>query len=793
MVTFNYNGGSQTVFGSNQDDTISEQTGENGNDRLFGRNGNDSLSGGGGNDTFFGGAGNDTLIGGAGDDVLSVEVGFGDFGVDALSGGSGFDRVKFQTGNFILVNGSPVSTSVAPADHGVFVNMINTFVPGFVGDFPQLAGGVDDFGSFLSSESGRIVDATGNPSSFADIEEFDLTGFGDAFLDSSASHIIRGGGGNDYINGGGGADVIDGGDGNDTALYGLSSAAVSVVLLDLGSGGSGSGGDANGDKLFDIENVFGSGFNDFVLGDGGGNILRGRNGNDTLIGGGGVDTLAGDAGDDALRGGLGNDAIDGGEGTDTVILQDWNGIDAARFSSLHGTITLGEGSKAGSAQLLQTSPSFAALGTITTVIETDTLTSIENVIASNQSETITGNSLRNVLEGRGGNDLLDGGKGSDALIGGDGNDTAIFATIGLFETTQVEASLLTGQANISRTSLTISGPVSVRETDTLNGFENLTGSSGNDTLTGDAKDNTLNGGRGADLLIGLGGADRLIGGDGLDATDYRLSTSGVTVDFGANFGHGGDAEGDTFQTVEDLFGSNSADHLTGSLGNNAIFGNGDDDVIDGRGGSDILNGGDGVNTLSFETSTGVAFALDGSFAATGDAADDSVSNFQNLSGSLLGGDTLRGDAGNNLISGNGGDDVLSGGLGVDTLTGGEGADNLNGGGNRDQLQGGKGDDTMSGGGGQDALNGGTDNDTLFGGAAADTFVFATRFAGNDVIGDFQDGLDIIKFNSALVNSFADLDITGNGTDHVLITYGDQSIDVTGIAAITLTAADFVII
>ena len=793
MVTFNYNGGSQTVFGSNQDDTISEQFRENGNDRLFGRNGNDSLSGGGGNDTFFGGAGNDTLIGGAGDDVLSVEVGLADFGFDALSGGSGFDRVKFQTGNVILVNGIPAATTVTPSDHGVFVNMISTFVPGFVGDFPQLAGGVDDFGSFLSSESGRIVDATGNPSSFADIEEFDLTGFGDEFLDSSASHIIRGGGGNDYISGGGGADVIDGGDGNDTALYGFSNAAVSIALLDLGSGGSGSGGDANGDKLFDIENVFGSSFSDFVLGDGGANILRGRGGNDTLIGGGGVDTLAGDAGDDALRGGLGNDSIAGGEGIDTVILQDWNGILPARFATLHGVITLGEGAGTGSAQLVQSGLSFLGHGTVSTTIETDSLTGVENVTASNQSETITGNSLNNVLDGRGGNDLLDGGKGSDALIGGDGNDTASFATIGLFETTHVEASLLAGQANISRTFRTISGPITERETDTLHGVENLTGSSGNDTLVGDGNANTLNGSGGSDILTGLGGADRLIGGDGIDAADYRLSASGVTVDLGANVGHGGDAEGDTFQTVEDLFGSNSADHLTGSSGNNAIFGNGDDDVIDGRGGSDTMDGGDGVNTLSFETSTGVAFAFDNSFAATGDAAGDSVFNFQNLSGSLLGGDTLRGDDGNNLISGNGGDDVLSGGQGADKLIGGEGADNLNGGSNGDQLQGNSGGDTMSGGGGRDVLNGGADNDTLSGGGSADTFVFTTRIAGHDLIGDFQDGIDIIKFNSALVNSFADLDITGNGTDHVSIAYGGQSIDVTGLAAITLTAADFVII
>ena len=45
--------------------------------------------------------------------------------------------------------------------------------------------------------------------------------------------------------------------------------------------------------MFSIENVFGSGHDDFVLGDAKFNILRGNNGNDQLLGGGGNDTLDG--------------------------------------------------------------------------------------------------------------------------------------------------------------------------------------------------------------------------------------------------------------------------------------------------------------------------------------------------------------------------------------------------------------------------------------------------------------------------------------------------------------------
>jgi len=52
--------------------------------------------------------------------------------------------------------------------------------------------------------------------------------------------------------------------------------------------------------------------------------------------------------------------------------------------------------------------------------------------------------------------------------------------------------------------------------DTLTGFENLTGSQFNDTLTGSAGANTIIGGSGNDKIAGAGGADTLTGGVGAD-------------------------------------------------------------------------------------------------------------------------------------------------------------------------------------------------------------------------------------------------------------------------------------
>src|SRR5262249_57705343 len=81
---------------------------------------------------------------------------------------------------------------------------------------------------------------------------------------------------------------LDGGAGNDTASYDTSSTAVTVNLAT----GTGSGGDAQGDTLTNIENLIGSTFNDTLIGDQNANVLIGGAGADTLIGGGGSDTAS---------------------------------------------------------------------------------------------------------------------------------------------------------------------------------------------------------------------------------------------------------------------------------------------------------------------------------------------------------------------------------------------------------------------------------------------------------------------------------------------------------------------
>ena len=113
--------------------------------------------------------------------------------------------------------------------------------------------------------------------------------------------------------GGAGADSLIGGSGTDTATYAASGSGVNVTL-----GGTGSGGDAQGDTLSGVENLTGSDHDDSLTGDGGDNQIDAGNGNDLIASGSGVDLVFGGSGNDTIGGGDGNDTLDGGTGDDSL-------------------------------------------------------------------------------------------------------------------------------------------------------------------------------------------------------------------------------------------------------------------------------------------------------------------------------------------------------------------------------------------------------------------------------------------------------------------------------------------
>ncbi|SDD58142.1 Hemolysin-type calcium-binding repeat-containing protein, partial [Ruegeria marina] len=108
----------------------------------------------------------------------------------------------------------------------------------------------------------------------------------------------------------------------------------------------------------------------------------------------------------------------------------------------------------------------------------------------------------------------------------------------------------------------------------------------------------------------------------------------------------------------------------------------------------------------------------------------------------------------------------------------------------DDLQGGAGNDSLYGGANDDTLSGGADDDILYGGQGSDTFEFGIN-DGQDVIRDFEDGIDVIDLLGGL--TFASLTfspILGGVRAEVTSAPGSW-IDFDGLAIGALDATDFV--
>src|SRR5215475_7348279 len=124
--------------------------------------------------------------------------------------------------------------------------------------------GPDTWSSWIS---GAIGEGTDDPDMFFGYD-------GDDWIDAE--------GGNDFIVGGRGADTIFGGDGVDTVSYADSWTGVVITFTKGGQYGTGYGGTAEGDLLFDVENVTGSWYGDYIGAVDRDNVVTGLSGDDTL-------------------------------------------------------------------------------------------------------------------------------------------------------------------------------------------------------------------------------------------------------------------------------------------------------------------------------------------------------------------------------------------------------------------------------------------------------------------------------------------------------------------------------
>ena len=424
-----------------------------------------SFVGGALDDTIDGTIGNDDIEGGAGSDVLNA-----DGGNDVLNGGAGADTLVGGAGNdvYYVDAATDVVTEVAAEGNDIVYSSVTMTNRANV-EWVLLSGAA-------------AINATG-----LDAWNDTLTGNGSAntLAGLTGNDVLDGGAGDDWIDGGAGADQIAGGLGLDYASYAFSASGVTVSLAT----GAGTGGEAQGDALSGIENLYGSAFADNFTGDGQSNTLYGLGGNDVLNGGAGTDTLIG---------GVGNDVYYVDVATDVLIEVAAAGNDIV-FSSV--TLT----NRANVEWVLLSGA--AAINATGLDAWNDTLTGNS---AANTLAGLTGN---DVLDGGAGDDWIDGGAGADQIAGGLGLDYASFA----FSASGVTVSLATG-----------TGTGGEAQGDTLSGIEGLYGSAFADSFTGDALSNYLHGLGGSDVLNGGAGVDTLIGGTGIDVFRFDTALNATT-------------------------------------------------------------------------------------------------------------------------------------------------------------------------------------------------------------------------------------------------------------------------
>lgn len=361
------------------------------------------------------------------------------------------------------------------------------------------------------------------------------------------------------------------------------------------------------------DGVVGSAFNDTIsLGAGNDGTFAGA-GNDTINGGDGDDIIYGEAGADIINGDAGNDMLGGSTGND--VINGGAGADAMSGEADTDTISFAGGA-AMTLDMNVTTPQNTGNGT-------DALADFENVIGSASNDTLVGSSTTYSFDGGGGTDTVSyaavttgmtvnlpagtvsgSTPGPDVLTAvenvttGSGNDTIIGD--GANNTLNAGAGVDTISYASSIAAVTIdlaAGSASGAGTDTLVGFENATGGSGNDTLTGNAGANVLDGGSGNDKFKGGGGDDTIKGGLGIDSVVYKGTANAVSVDLTAGQGGGGAAGTDTLEGIENVTGTSSADTIRGDGLANVLKGGGGGDTMYGLNGADTLGGGPGDDDL----------------------------------------------------------------------------------------------------------------------------------------------------------------------------------------------------
>lgn len=601
-------------------------------DVLVGGAGTLALYGAGGDDYLRGTNTGVTLTGGSGNDTIEAQFRDDDTDGGLLDGGglinvgSGRDLLSYEFSD-IAANVDLVQRTAG--DDSIAAGMLFAGLPGDYtadGETMQVSG-YTTFEDLLGSAHNDTLRG----------------GVDDNLIDGAlGDDTLRGDRGDDTLIGGGGADAMFGGEGTDTADYSRSLNGVNVNVLS----GDGTGGDADGDTLAQIQNLIGSRSSDTLTGNNFVNRLNPGSGS-----GAGQDDISGGGADDVLE-------LRYGELTSGIIVSH-----IVDFGGVTGGVDV-------------TFDSIEAL----------------DIAGTAYADSVTSEGFNNdLLRLDGGNDSVTDGGGRDQIFLGSGNDAVshsgrdaagdlpflhIDGGAGIDRLIDLDLSRAVDPVVFSMLAPTLENPGQRLTLDNLVSIvgmeilDNITTGAGDDILIQPGFVNNNFSTNGGDDFIASGlGFDTVDGGEGptseqtdIDTLflDFSFSTAArvtstfqqrIVSDNGALF----------FETSGEFLGINPGIDrvqwqnierliVIGTTGNDELNGTADPYVPDGTPG-DILAGGAGNDTLN------------------GHSNDDLLTGG-------IGGDTLIGGPATNLSVDN---DTLVGGVAggddlIDTLTGGGGAD-----------------------------------------------------------------------------------------------------------------------
>ncbi|WP_166218951.1 beta strand repeat-containing protein [Pseudomonas atagonensis] len=666
--------------------------------------GDNIITGGAGNDLLIGGAGADQLIGGAGIDTASYEDSTAAGVTVNLKTGvnTGFAAGDTFSGIEIILGSKNSDTFVS----GVEANIFDGGALGGVDtvDYSTSAQAVNITLTSLGAGSGKGGDAQGD--TFTNIEKVVGSALGDVFTTGDATFTLEGGAGNDLyvINGPAYQTIVEvAGGGDDEVRTSLANMTLSA----------------------EVERLTYTGTTNFTgTGNAGNNIITGGIGNDLLMGGAGADKFIGGAGSDIVSY---DDSSVGvtinlktGVHSGIAAGDTFDGIEVIRGSKYSDTFVAGaaadkfEGGSLTADNIDVVDYSQSAAGINLTLsssagtgtggdAEGDSFSGIEKIVGSAYDDVFNSTTTGSfTLQGGAGNDVyIINGNASAVIVEavGGGDDEVRTSQSGMGLADNVERLTYTGTGNFNGRGNALDNIItSGAGNDYLSGgggADTFIGGAGTDTVgydesnaaitfnfktgvhTGIAAGDTfvdievIRGTQYADTFIAGAGAEKFDGGAGttIDVLDYSQSGQGVNLTLGASgagsgVGVGGDAEGDSFVSIEKIIGSAFNDVFTATTNSTGF-------TVQGGSGDDVYI----LNNATY-----------GAIVELAEGGNDEVRTSQSYYFLNAGIERLtyigatpfvgKGNALDNVITGGSGGDILSGGDGADTFIGGDGIDTV---------------------------------------------------------------------------------------------------------------------